>query len=61
MKSLEKTDEKNFENIIKTQDKLSLNLQNLAESIKNLAVEDKSGIFDRSYPQNPNIDSSNSN
>lgn len=57
MQSLEETDKENFANIVKTQGKLSQELSDLSENVKNLAFSDKSQVFRRAYPAKPSIDS----
>jgi hypothetical protein len=58
MKQLEETDKKNFEKILENQDKLEDKISSLSEKIKNFAYQDRSNIFAKAYPPNPNIDSS---
>lgn len=61
MKSLENSDKKAFETIIKSQENLTNNLNSLTNTIKTLSKNDKSGIFTRINPTNPSIDTSTMN
>ena len=57
MKTLEKKDQANFEKIIEDQDNLISKLDSISNLVKETAVNDRSGIFSRAYPSNPNMDS----
>lgn len=57
MKTLEEKDKVNFEKIIEDQESLISKLDTISNLVKDSAVDDRSGIFARAYPPNPNMDS----
>lgn len=59
MKTLEAKDQENFKKIIEDQESLISKLDSISNLVKDSAVNDNSGIFERAYPPNPNMDSCN--